>query len=743
MAYIEWWNRTGPSTLGERFGLNEISTRAKTLSPTKSYVDGGRIDMKPGGIVEPGVEHYAVLTDAEKAANVKAWEKNTGLKFKDIEDKHKSNKIKSGKTKGTAATAALQGSLEKSVWLKDYTYDALLKDLQAGKTKSQIANELYEKKPEFFEKLRKTRGVRDNALNTMRTALFDRLIKKPELLKLHNLNEKNFLAKEKLALKEVKNFVKKNQEAYKKVYASNKIGAVTNFKEKVLDFISKKYPELITRSEGTVNLLAGQRLFTPYRLLGREVTQQGRYGLDIALNKEIRKALNIPERPLAGEGLTTDRLHRNYNKNLTKLIKIARDKNIIPKWIKTETQYANYIQKTQIDPIRNLFGKRFNFGQEHLGGVSRAVLVNDAESLAKVTAMDPVVNRYVKGVGYDTRIANLVRLAKQSSGDQAKLYKDSANKLIAEADKKFGLDQTKLKIVKDELKAIQPKAALEDSLYKKAQRALKTFVATKRFKDPNFKLLPEELKKAINFLKEGNVLKSNAFLKAAIKRGGAASVILLGTGMALNTLTDSAEAQTLEPSDKTQEASVLPAVIKDHPYLSSAAAVTAAAPKKVWEGVKWAGEKLIPIMTPAASHVLHGGKYDLTSGQDLTSMAFWKHATDAMKAKSRWGNKQVGLIKRLRDIAWRGGLPTRFLPLISGTASAAMGPMLIKDAAEWLQGRLEKDNLTGKGGIADYAGIISDEAGGSLFIEDVVEEKKRKDAEGMDYAQGGIASLIK
>ena len=37
MAYIDWWNRTGPATLGERFGLNEISTRAKTLSPTKSY----------------------------------------------------------------------------------------------------------------------------------------------------------------------------------------------------------------------------------------------------------------------------------------------------------------------------------------------------------------------------------------------------------------------------------------------------------------------------------------------------------------------------------------------------------------------------------------------------------------------------------------------------------------------------------------------------------------------------------
>ena len=45
--------------------------------------------------------------------------------------------------------------------------------------------------------------------------------------------------------------------------------------------------------------------------------------------------------------------------------------------------------------------------------------------------------------------------------------------------------------------------------------------------------------------------------------------------------------------------------------------------------------------------------------------------------------------------------------------------------------------------IADQSGIISDEAGGSLFMEDVIKEKRRKDAEGMDYAQGGIASLIK
>jgi len=35
-------------SLGKRFGLNEISTARKTLSPTKSYTDGGRIGLKEG-----------------------------------------------------------------------------------------------------------------------------------------------------------------------------------------------------------------------------------------------------------------------------------------------------------------------------------------------------------------------------------------------------------------------------------------------------------------------------------------------------------------------------------------------------------------------------------------------------------------------------------------------------------------------------------------------------------------------
>ena len=100
-------------SLGTRFGLNEISTARNTLSPTKSYTAGlsesfpgtytsyndavsggfqgtreewlqqqsipiterpltgaagGRVDMKPGGIVEPGVENYATKKSTHKSA---------------------------------------------------------------------------------------------------------------------------------------------------------------------------------------------------------------------------------------------------------------------------------------------------------------------------------------------------------------------------------------------------------------------------------------------------------------------------------------------------------------------------------------------------------------------------------------------------------------------------------------------------------------------------------------------------
>jgi len=789
-------------SLGTRFGLNEISTARKTLSPIKSYTaesvmpsqfdeisieemedlkkqvkfgpqvkDGGRIDMKPGGIVEPGVTHYAVLTDAEKADNIKAWEKNTDLKFKDIEDKSKRSKIRTGVLEGTVETAAVKGSLEKSVWLKGYSYDDFLKDLKKGKTSYQIAEDLYEKNPEYFDNLKKTRRLKETTYTRISTALTDRLRKKPELVKLNKLNEKNFLVKEKLALKEVKEFIEKNKEAYKKVYASRKIGAVTNFKEKVLDFISKKYPELLTRAKGGRDIIFGQRLFSSYHLLGRDVTRAGEYGLDIALNKEIRKALGIPERPSKGEGQTLERWTKEYNKNITKLLKTAQDRDLIPKIdpttgakIKDVDSLYRYVKRTQIDPIRKLFGNKFNFGQEHIGGVSRALVVNDVESLTRITAMDPVQNLWVKGPKWDTRISNLMKLAKQTSGTVAQGYIDQVNELIAKADKKFGLEQTKYKIVKDEIIPIQPKASLEDSLYKKAQRALKTFVATKRFKEPNFKLLPEELKEAINFLKKGDIDKSNQFLKTAVNKylniakttkgpprlkalqmlayiGGGG--ILAGLGLNIT----SAEAKTLEPSDKKQEAGISGDVAKGLTY-GTLGTIAANYPKEVWEGAKkvltktGSGfEKVIrPLFIPAVdvgAALVDTPITDKEHHRDVTSPTFWMTKAFWAGAMDKYGITKTysmlkntpdftGKAKIARDIFLRAGINPAAVRFISSkVAWPATAAASVYDAYK------------------DYQKRKPDVEKQKELIEQGVVKEEEFDKEEPMFAMGGIASLIK
>ena len=93
------------------------------------------------------------------------------------------------------------------------------------------------------------------------------------------------------------------------------------------------------------------------------------------------------------------------------------------------------------------------------------------------------------------------------------------------------------------------------------------------------------------------------------------------------------------------------------------------------------------------------------------------------------------------DMLLRAGIPMKLLPIISAGATTVSGPLLVSDAAKALQKRIDKQGLTGI--IEEQSGIIGDEAGASLLMEDVWKEKKRRDAEGMDYAQGGIASLIK
>ena len=425
----------------------------------------------------------------------------------------------------------------KTKYLKNYTLEDLDRDIRAGKTRVQITEDLLENNKNYYNTLKSSRGVRAE----IASALASRIAKNPELGKIEKTLLKKTLREKRAALKDVREFINKNKEAYRKVYASNRIGAVANFKEKVLDYVSQKYPKLLERAKGGRNILSGQRIFTAYELLGRDISQKGEYGRDVGLNRDIRKALGIPERPKAGEGASNDRLKREYNKRTTQLLKQSQEKGLVPKIdpitgnpINSEAAYYRYVDRTQIDPIRNLFGRKYNFGQEHVGGIARASLINDPKVLTQITAMDPYQNKFVKGSQFDTKTISQLRLAKGATGEKAQEYLDIQNKILDEADKKFGIDQTRQKLVGDEIRTIYPKSSLDDSVLQKAKRAIKSFIATGRDKEPAFKQIDPFLQEAIKTVKKVGDFNpaSNRLLSKALRRTGVAGLVaMLGVGM--------------------------------------------------------------------------------------------------------------------------------------------------------------------------------------------------------------------
>ena len=203
---------------------------------------------------------------------------------------------------------------EKTVYLKDYTFADLEKDIKAGKTRGQIVDDLLVNNEDFYKTLKLPSGYKGTKLGALRYyisgSLGNRMAKRPDLLEIEKTKLKTVSKDKKNALKDIRNFIEKNKEAYKKVYATNKIGAVDGFKEKVLDYASKKYPVFINRAKGTKDVITGQRLIDAYSVLWRKITKAGDYGRDKELNKDIRKALLISERPLKGEGKSRERLNR-------------------------------------------------------------------------------------------------------------------------------------------------------------------------------------------------------------------------------------------------------------------------------------------------------------------------------------------------------------------------------------------------------------------------------------------------
>ena len=78
--------------MNQLYGTDPVPVRYNT----QQYLQGGRVGLKPGGLVEPGVTRYGKFTEAEKAANVQAYLEKSGdtLEKFNTYDLNKQSKIK-------------------------------------------------------------------------------------------------------------------------------------------------------------------------------------------------------------------------------------------------------------------------------------------------------------------------------------------------------------------------------------------------------------------------------------------------------------------------------------------------------------------------------------------------------------------------------------------------------------------------------------------------------------------------
>ena len=697
MAYIEWWNRTGPITMGERFGLNEISTARDTLSPTKSYAKKP-YNWEEGDWTDPNDDSVGgtkILEDFDiSTATMQKDGGRIGLRY--------------------AGPVKLIEIFEKIMKKPNYSLEDAV--VAVNKLKLKYSPD---KIKTYFKNF--VSDKRSMSTEEYLTYIKER-IKDTSLP--HKVNWNKPLMGSPL---EVKGFGKR-----KNVPVSNLMDAEKQLSAEEL----KLWRTYTTKQQDKAKFarkVAGERIDP----VTGDVIKDPRVRSDWLSKAYIRKGIRRAKKHDAYKQLSPlERLKLEFfEKRLNVMGNIIKDnpallKNKeIMKFLETGVDAkTGRIIKSPVD-FSQIKERRF-WELEHIDPIKGGQTKTRGSFLSNVQVLPKSIHKNFKEPAE--------KFLNENWGK--KEYANEINEILKKA------RELKVTLRVNDVGPVGYKARFENFL-DKADDVFNFYVrdsgAKKLYSETIAEMKPANIKfnwKNLGF-KEA---PSEEIIQKAITETtrpafkGIKDAVLISPPVAV--AAEAAEAKTLETGDKTQEANVLPSVISEHPILSSAAAVTAAAPKKVWEGVKWAGKKLLPIMAPGASHLLHGGEYDLTSGSDLTTMGFWNSVIKSMGKTSRWGNKHIGLAKRLKDIAWRGGIPTRFLPYISGTAAVAAGPMLIKDAAEWLQKRIDKEGLTGM--IEEQSGIIGDEAGASLLMEDV-RKKQKESVEGMDYATGGIASLIK
>jgi hypothetical protein len=425
----------------------------------------------------------------------------------------------------------------KGKYLPFYNNEKLEADLKKGKTLQDIGKDLYKNNKKYYNKI----GITENNIAILNNAISSKIRKSENLIKLNEDNLKKYIKQQEQVLKDVDSFIKNNKQKYLNLYSSNKLGAPVQFKEDLINFIEKKHPDLIkttTQYNPKNPLPKGSKVLDLPNINEREITKAGDYGRDIFLKKKIRESLGIPERPAKGEGISFDRLDRNYNLTTQELLKQAQQEGVIPKTytsksgvkipIDSESAYYRYAKQLGTDPINKLFEGQVKFGVEHVGGIARAGKIGDYETLDKVLAFDSYTNKFIKGNSFDSRITTLIELAKQSEPTKAKEYIETINDLVTKAEKQYGIPLTKYKIVKDKIVPFHPDISLTDSTFKKAKLAINSFITNDGLNHPNFEKLDTDLQKTIVNYSKDKTKEADTLLKGILKQKGLSAELIPG-----------------------------------------------------------------------------------------------------------------------------------------------------------------------------------------------------------------------
>jgi len=772
MAYIPWYNRTGPITMGERFGLNEISTARKTLSPIKSYTDGGRIGFDEGKrvYVEPNIREYTTTgkyfvdkkgirnsfdTLEEARKFIKKIEQETTSRVgigRDISSELL-QEIKNSYLKGNSALTISKNLIERypnKIGISASTIDSVL---------TKLKTEAVNKVPKFTKTELKNkpdiRGINQFVAVALDPKKIEAIKKdaktltKSEITKNHNVSIQSLINLEEKGLVKfpIRGVGKPPFKAQVTADAETVLKMLKSDPALTTAAIKRQTGWSVAKTSAAINAL--KSIIEP---------KAGAVRTGLTIEKDLIK----PIKNLKAAISTTEEDLLKSGVKKTTVDKLMRSRKAVSEFFPGGTNFEHHLPRNLISYIKN---KDLRAQLEVTG--SRTSPELNQFKLRYDRLMKGVIDEFIGSNGtskdlalYNKKRDNIRSIVKKATGGYEIGYlKFDLNKKVTPVLFAKNIEQGTRALGPETYQKLQSfgNAEFTSTLLKnyKNNPDNEIYSTLKKYK-PVKELSTDYVNRYETLAKEYNKIKpylssrekiisfaqknlNNPVIKALFKKPYGKFGLALTTAALLPS---ALAAEELETGDKKQEASVA----KGLTY-GTLGTIAAKYPQEIWEGgkkgLKWAAEKLTPILTPGISHgikALEGEVYKPTSGHDMTTMAFWKHAVDAMGKTSKVTDASIPLKKRLKDLAWRGLLPTRFLPIISGGASVAMGPMLIKDAAEWLQSRIDKEGLTGK---IEEQSFIGDEAGAGYLMEEAYDKKRKEDAEGMDYATGGIASLIK